>query len=432
MKIAIITQPWAGVGEGGAIGLITCKLASRLARSEDVTIFGRSGMCDGDTKVKVRHISIAFERKLDVLIRILSRLISPGEKSKPYFSRLFYYFLYAYRIALILKKEKFDVVHIHMLSQFIPVIRMLNPGIKIVLHHHLEWIAQLDRNMLKKRLDKADLIIEGSRYNLHLAVSRFPEYKNKCRICHNGVDKAWFSIGENRSESGSKIQGTTTLLFVSRISPEKGVHILLRAFEKVYERHRNIRLVIVGPDVVLPLEHLVSLNHKKEFQDLRQLYTGEEYPLMVRKMLKGDAARQVEFVGYVPNKLLPEYYAKSDIFVNSSFIETFPLPVIEAMASGLPVVASKVGGIPEAVESGKCGILYRAGNIDSLAAAIDHLLMNPQLRIQMGQTARDRACKNYSWDTIADRLLSDYRNLMRVDTALGTAEPGVRILRPGV
>jgi glycosyltransferase involved in cell wall biosynthesis len=91
------------------------------------------------------------------------------------------------------------------------------------------------------------------------------------------------------------------------------------------------------------------------------------------------------------------------VFVNASLSDAFPLPVVEGMAAGLPVIASAVGGIPEAVQDGETGFLIRPDDVDGLAAAMRRLLAGNELRERMGSLGRKRALGMFAWEVIARR-----------------------------
>jgi glycosyltransferase involved in cell wall biosynthesis len=118
----------------------------------------------------------------------------------------------------------------------------------------------------------------------------------------------------------------------------------------------------------------------------------------------------VEFFGrHVPHPALPEHYSEADVFVFPSvWEEPFGMPLVEAMAAGLPCVATRGGAFPEIVQDGRTGLLVERGDAQQLADAVLRLCENDSLRISMGQAARSRAREKFSWDHVADSLVEEY------------------------
>jgi len=114
------------------------------------------------------------------------------------------------------------------------------------------------------------------------------------------------------------------------------------------------------------------------------------------------APGRVRFVGFVPHAEVPAWLAAADVLVLPSVYEELGSVLLEAMAAGLPVVATSVGGIPEVL--GDAGRLAAPGDPAALAAAVDHVLGDPALAARLGEAARQRATA-FSWDILAGRVL---------------------------
>jgi glycosyltransferase involved in cell wall biosynthesis len=119
----------------------------------------------------------------------------------------------------------------------------------------------------------------------------------------------------------------------------------------------------------------------------------------------------VTFAGHVTHLQLLNHYHDADVYIQPSFSDAFPLPVLEAMANEIPVVATRVGGIPEAVIDVKTGLLVAPDDTGALAKAILHLLSNKDLRILMGKAARKRAVDLFSWEKVAENLFYQYKDI---------------------
>jgi len=155
---------------------------------------------------------------------------------------------------------------------------------------------------------------------------------------------------------------------------------VVEAAPEVLARFRGVRFVFVGDG---PME-----------DELRE------------RVARLGIADNVEFLGHRDD--VPAVLADADVFVLSSRSEAFPNAIVEAMMSGLPVVASSVGGIPELVEDGRTGRLVPPGDAAHLAAAVIDILDHPDRAMQMGQTARRRIEEQYSFDRMVHQFETLY------------------------
>jgi glycosyltransferase involved in cell wall biosynthesis len=118
----------------------------------------------------------------------------------------------------------------------------------------------------------------------------------------------------------------------------------------------------------------------------------------------------VQLPGFVPAEDLPALYALADVFVMPSLEEGFGMCVVEAMAAGTPVVASRAGAMAQVVEDGRNGRLVDVGDVDGLAHALGDLLSSPDARERMGEQAQYRA-RDFSWPGIAEQFVEVYREV---------------------
>jgi len=418
VKVAFVSQPLDRVVPPflNSIGIWSYEVGRRLTQSCDVIVFAYAKRGSRLWKRAERYEGVHYQhmpRGLDRLLFRLTKWFSRSHKVKrPFFASSWYHLGYALQVAHDLRRQQCDIVHIHNFSQFVPVIRALNPKIKIVLCMHCEWLTQLDREMIERRLSKADLVIGCSNYITEKIRRRFPQFASRCQTVYNGVDINRFV--SKRHHMAKKRNEAKRLLFVGRVSPEKGLHVLLDAFQKVIERYPRTRLEIVGPAALVSIELLVTLSDDPKVADLASFYSGS-YFSHLRDKLPSGVAPQVCFTGSVPYSQLTNHYRNADVYVQPSFSEAFGMPVAEAMASGLPVVAAHVGGIPEAVVNGKTGLLVESGDATALAEAILLLFEDEDLRESMAKAGRQRVLELFSWDQIVENLLRQYKSICRCD-----------------
>jgi glycosyltransferase involved in cell wall biosynthesis len=169
----------------------------------------------------------------------------------------------------------------------------------------------------------------------------------------------------------------TILVYVGRISSEKQIdHI-----KPVLERVPGTRLAIVGDGPARA--------------DLEKTFEGTP----------------TKFMGYMTGQALSEAYASADIFVFPSALETFGLVVVEAMAAGLPVVASRVGGVRDVVAEGRTGYTFDVGDIDALVEGARQIAVNRERIAQMGREARAFA-ETQTWPAMMDEVIDLYHGLI--------------------
>jgi hypothetical protein len=177
---------------------------------------------------------------------------------------------------------------------------------------------------------------------------------------------------------------TLNCLYIGSMIDRKRVDVLLRAFAIVKNKCSAARLALVGGG---PLDG-----------ELRRLAT---------ELQLDDAVR---FTGLVIQYPFDEL-KRSDIFVSASESESFGLVFAEAMSFGLPIVACRVGGIPEVIEDGKTGLLVEANDPDSLARALLTLLEDRQLRVQMGEAGLERVKNVFQLQTTIDATFKSFERL---------------------
>jgi glycosyltransferase involved in cell wall biosynthesis len=149
----------------------------------------------------------------------------------------------------------------------------------------------------------------------------------------------------------------------------------------------------------------VDIFDDEAVRDLGTYYDGS-YLARIQAALSERARERVLFAGRVSHERAAEFYRDADIFVFPSIFEAMPIPPIEAMAAGLPVVATSVGGTPESVSDGETGILVDRGDAGALKRALERLIADPGLRSRFGVAGRRRAEERFSWDSVCTTFLA--------------------------
>ena len=213
---------------------------------------------------------------------------------------------------------------------------------------------------------------------------------DRLRIVHCGVDPDRLpAAGPVAARPGAEGGGGPRILFVGRLAGVKGAPLLLDAAARLAGRHPGLTLTFVGDG-------------------------PERAGLEARAAALGLGAR-TEFTGYLGQEGVAARLAQADVLALPSFAEGVPVVLMEAMAAGLPVVTTRIAGIPELVEDGVSGLLVPPGDGDALAAALDRLAGDPALAAAMGRAGRAAVLAGYRADAEAAWL-----------ARLLTAPPGAR------
>lgn len=426
MRIAFIVHPWNRLqakenGGSSSISTLTYQLARRFSyMKNEVVIYSRRArrlpLEEMDEHgILHRRIDLALDDQLMKPLNFLDRLRFHllGRADHPLWASALWHVKYWRQIANDLARWNPDIVHIHNFSQFVPMVRRIVPKARIVLHMHTEWLSQLGADMIRRRLREVDLIIGCSEYITKTVRQRFPEFSNRCQTIYNGADLSKFSPLQDLD---LQKQSDRVLLFVGRLSPEKGVHVLLDAFAVVLKRFPDACLQIAGGIGSSPPKFLIAISADKRVQDLARFYKilpskPDYYYQQLLTRLPADEMRKVSFLGAVQYAHIQNVYHNADIYINSSFMEAFTLPILEAMASGLPVIASDVGGNPEIVRHEETGLLFQPGDSQGLADAIIRLLEDEELRRALRTRAIQEIEGKYSWDALAEEMWRQYQSL---------------------
>ena len=249
-------------------------------------------------------------------------------------------------------------------------------------------------NKLLCQLREIDLAICCSEFVARMANRISPYLSKKTAVVYNGIDHSPFvdARGEGIRARLGLDSGKLVVLYSGQITDVKGLHVLIQAFTKVHQTFQNTSLIVVGSTKVW-----AGGWRRKE----NELYEKE-----VQRQALG---LPVFFVGKVPSSEMPQYYAASDIVVVPSIIaEAFPLTNLEAMSSGKPIVASRVGGIPELVLDGETGFLVPSGDAQSLSDSLTLLVRDRNLRESLGTRGQEIVRKRFT----KDRMLSDYTRII--------------------
>lgn len=289
-----------------------------------------------------------------------------------------------------------QVIDVENRPQFVLTMKRLNPGKRVWLYLHSSTFispSYISSANLHKCLQAADRIIVNSEFLRRIVVSKAPEVASKLRVIYPGVDTARFpsqysSEGAAKRESLRQkrgLHGKKVVLFMGRLIPLKGVHHLLNIVPQLAKSHPELVVIIVGSPFYG--------SHRKTAYARKLEQLGRKCPGHVR------------FVPYVPHSEVPSWMLVADVaVVPSGQREAFGLVNVEAMSCGVPVVATRAGGMKEIIRNGETGYLVNQLHIErELREKLHLLLRDKQLRQKLGRRSRERVEQTFTWRHTADR-----------------------------
>lgn len=249
--------------------------------------------------------------------------------------------------------------------------------------------AKWDRHVFGRGFDAAARVLGVSDFIRDHAIENYPRIRSKAKTVYNGVDGNLF-----RPLTNDPLITDPPILYVGRVEERKGVHVLVEAFEQVISRQRpNARLRIVGP---------------------HSYWNAQPSPYYEALAKRCQGNPRIELIGptYDDQALAAIYRDSACTVVPSVFPEALGLTSLEAQASGVPVVVSNAGGLPETVSPGVSGLVFDNGNAGQLAEAVLSIIGNLDRRREMGAAAREWVMAKFSWDVIAAELERTYVEAM--------------------
>ncbi len=298
--------------------------------------------------------------------------------------------------------NEFDIVHSHVSGHLYVLIIGLLSRLKKFKHVHTTHCPWTDssfrplvlqpflflNNLILNKLafEMIDTIVAITPWELDIINSYVDEHeKEKIKVIQNGTDGILFKkIKDNNFRKKHNIKEKFLVLYFGRLNPTKGPEILARAAIEISKKRNDIAFAWVGPD-------------EGKAEEVKQLIKN---------------FKNMRYIGPIRGKeIIAEMYQAADVYVMPSYREGLPLTLFEAMASGLPIIASPVNGIPFEMKEPENGLFVEYGNIQRLVEKIIFLLDNKTLRKKMSRRNMKKS-KEYDWDIIHRKYMKEYENLM--------------------
>jgi len=262
----------------------------------------------------------------------------------------------------------------------------LNPNEKFMVSFN--WFLRIFE---EKMLERSRKIIAVSDFTRRELLQYYKVKEDKIRVIHNGVDINKFQPASDKRKAKEELgfnPNDTLILSVGRLYARKGLFTLIESMLAVTRRFPSAKFIISGKGQSNEMKKLVAYAQKLGVRD------------------------NIVFTGYFPDAKLPKLYQAADVFEFSTFYEHHPFAVLEALATGLPVVTTSVGGIPETIENGKNGFLCHPFNPREFSDRILYFLEHPAEAREMAFQARKTIEERFDWRLIVKKVLKVYEEVL--------------------
>lgn len=355
-KIIIIAPPALPVSAktGGSVEICIYQIGKRLAKYHDITIISR----------KSKGLpSISKSNRLRIV------RIAPGKK-------------YLQRVIKYAKSRRFHCLQVDNRPRFVPILRRYFPSTPIVLVlHSLTFMNYLTRKERQHVIRSASAVIANSHFVKRYYQRQFPRQSGKFHAIHLGVDLSRFRKPKEHERARElarySLGKSYNILYAGRIIPRKGIDVLVKAAGLVRRKYPYVKLVLVGP--------CMTRKYKAH---------------LLREAKKANVP--IRFIGKVnPSHVHRAYWLGNCFVCPTQFAEGFGLVNIEAMASELPVIASRRGGIVEVLNKRNGILIADYKNPAAFAKAISKLISSPRLSRSLAKSGRKTALLRFGWNRVA-------------------------------
>ncbi|HTY75431.1 MAG TPA: glycosyltransferase family 4 protein [Candidatus Nanoarchaeia archaeon] len=214
---------------------------------------------------------------------------------------------------------------------------------------------------------------------------------NKINVIHNGVDTNKFQPTTDKRKVKAELglnPDDLAVVSVGRLYARKGLFTLIESIPAVARTFPNVKFIVSG---------------KGQSDEMHKLVAHAERLSVKDKLI---------FTGYFPDRKLPKLYQAADVFAFSTFYEHHPFAILEALSTGLPVVTTCVGGIPETIQSGKNGFLCQPFDSQEFSGRILYLLEHNAEAAEMGQQARKTILEQFDWRIVVKKVIEVYNKIL--------------------
>ena len=435
-KVAFVSQPRDAVtrtdAQTGSVTIVMWELAKRMALEHDVVVFAprAPGQPIEETSPDGPRI-----RRIPLALRLFHKVLDLGTGAlnlgTPYFASKAFFREYGLSVARRLEREQPDIVHVQNCTQFMPLFHEAVPRARLFLHVHDEFLSLLPDRIVRPRLQNVSAVVTCSDFVTQRLRSRLPYLDGRIHTIGNGVDTDYFQTSSRPADPDR-----FRILYVGRVSPEKGIHTLAAAFARLAAINEKVELDLAGPPGLLPFNQIKLLSGDPHIAALKPFYGTDFWSQLDKQLLHARSSyshalmravperlrARVRFHGQLSRDVLKGVYQHAHVLAMPSVcMEPFGLPLAEAMASGLPCVGSRAGGIPDILTDNVTGLLVERGNVDDLVEALHRLASDSAARQRMGHQGRLRAEKYLDWAVAASRLAAIYRQHLAPTSRRGPA-----------